>query len=102
MRKAERIIRDKNKKVDTTVNGDAENLVEQHRETEKRLYPLRLNKTTVIYVTKDKRNEAYAVKARSVWGYPNRRNRLSTLFQKRTSPSYTRKKTCRPAEWQRC
>nr|DAV63617.1 MAG TPA: hypothetical protein [Caudoviricetes sp.] len=59
MRKAERIIRDrhsripdKHKKVDPTVNGDVENLAEQHKEVERRLFPLRLSKTTVIYVTK--------------------------------------------------
>jgi len=75
MRKADRIIRDKHtripdkyKKIDTTVNGDVESLAEQHKEVEKRLYPLRLNKTTVIYVTKDKRNEAYAAKARKRMG----------------------------------
>ncbi len=52
MRKADRIIRnrhsripDKYKKIDTTVNGNAEILAEQHKEVEKRLYPLRLNKT---------------------------------------------------------
>ena len=65
MRKADRIIRDRHsripdkyKKIDTTVNGDVE----------RRLFPLRLNKTTVIYVTKDKQNEAYAAKARKRMG----------------------------------
>lgn len=67
MRRADRIIRDRHsripdkyKKIDTTVNGDVESLAEQHKEVERRLFPLRLNKTTVIYVTKDKQNEAYA------------------------------------------
>ena len=61
MRKADRIIRDRHsripdkyKKIDTTVNGDVESLAEQHKEVERRLFPLRLNKTTVIYVTKAK------------------------------------------------
>ena len=75
MRKADRIIRDRHsripdkyKKIDTTVNGNAESLAEQHKEVERRLFPLRLNKTTVIYVTKDKQNEAYAAKARKRMG----------------------------------
>ena len=72
MRRADRIIRDRHsripdkyKKIDTTVNGDVD---EQHKEVERRLFPLRLNKTTVIYVTKDKQNEAYAAKARKRMG----------------------------------
>lgn len=75
MRRADRIIRDRHsripdkyKKIDTTVNGDVESLAEQHKEVERRLFPLRLNKTTVIYVTKDKQNEAYAAKARKRMG----------------------------------
>lgn len=43
MRKAERTIRDRHtripdkyKKIDPTVNGDAENFVEQHKEVERR------------------------------------------------------------------
>lgn len=53
-------ISDRYKKVDTTVNGDAERLVEEHREVEKRLYPLRIDQRTVIYVTKNKCNAQYA------------------------------------------
>lgn len=75
MRRADRIIRDRHsripgkyKKIGTTVNGDIESLAEQHKEVERRLFPLRLNKTTVIYVTKDKQNEAYAAKARKRMG----------------------------------
>lgn len=82
MRKAERAIRDKNtripdkyKKIDTTVNGDAEILVEQHKQAEKQLFPLRLNKTTVIYVTKDKQNEAYAERARKRMGIKSEPNK---------------------------
>lgn len=71
MRKAERVIR-KNKqklseqyrKIDTTVNGDAEMLVEKHREFEKKLYPLRIDKRTVIYVTKDKLTPEYVEMSR--------------------------------------
>lgn len=51
-------------KVDPTLNGDADLLVEQHKEVERKLFPLRLSKNTVIYVTKDKQNEAYAERAR--------------------------------------
>lgn len=71
MRKAERIIRDKHKrlpeqckKVDTSVNGDAELLAEKHKEIEKKLYPLRIDQRTVIYVTKDKLTTEYAEKKR--------------------------------------
>lgn len=59
---------DREKKVDTTINGDAELLVEQHKEVERKLFPLRLSNTTVIYVTKDKQNEAYAAVARKRMG----------------------------------
>lgn len=71
MRKAERIIRDKHrrlpeqcKKVDTSVNGDAEHLAEKHKDVEKKLYPLRIDKRTIIYVTKDKLTLEYAEKKR--------------------------------------
>lgn len=71
MRKAERIIRDKHKrlpeqckKVDTSVNGDAGLLSEKHKEIEKKLYPLRIDKRTIIYVTKDKLTPEYAEKKR--------------------------------------
>ena len=53
-------ISDRYKKIDTTVNGDAERLVKEHREVEKRLYPLRIDQRTVIYVTKNKCNAQYA------------------------------------------
>lgn len=59
---------DREKKADTTINGDAELLVEQHKEVERKLFPLRLSKNTVIYVTKDKQNEAYAERARRRMG----------------------------------
>ena len=58
MRKVDRLkklhapIDDRYKKIDTTVNGDAERLAEMHRETEKGKYPLRIDHRTVIYVTK--------------------------------------------------
>lgn len=61
-------ISDRYKKVDTTVNGDAERLVEEHREIEKRLYPLRIDQRTVIYVTKDKCTKEYAQKRRRQFG----------------------------------
>lgn len=59
MRATEKKLRDRHtrlpeqyKKVDTTVNGDAENLIEERRQLEKNLVPLRLSNTTVIYVTR--------------------------------------------------
>lgn len=61
-------ISDKYKKVDTTINGDAKSLVEEHREIEKRLYPLRIDHRTVIHVTKDKCNPEYAEKKRKQFG----------------------------------
>ena len=71
MRKAERIIKDKHfrqpdkyKKVDTTINGDAEMLAERQKQVEKKLYPLRIDQRTVIYVTKDKLTPEYAEKKR--------------------------------------
>ncbi len=70
MRKVDRLKRmhstidDKYKKIDTTVNGNAEMLVEKHREFEKKLYPLRIDKRTVIYVTKDKLTPEYVEMSR--------------------------------------
>ena len=61
-------ISDRYKKIDTTVNGEAERLVEEHRKVEKKLYPLRLDKKTVIYVTKDKCTKEYAQKRRILFG----------------------------------
>lgn len=72
MRKAEKILRDKNfrmpdkyKKVDTTINGDAKMLAEKQKQVEKKLYPLRIDQRTVIYVTKDKLTPEYAEKKRA-------------------------------------
>lgn len=68
MRKVDRLkklhapIDDKYKKIDTTVNGDAEMLAEMHKEIEKKLYPLRIDHRTIIYVTKDKCTPEYAEK----------------------------------------
>ena len=59
---------DKYKKIDTMVNGDAERLVETQREVEKKLYPLRIDSRTVIYVTKDKCTPEYAAKKRKEFG----------------------------------
>nr|DAE23393.1 MAG TPA: Protein of unknown function (DUF1670) [Myoviridae sp. ctcPl3] len=61
-------ISDKYQKVDTTINGDAKSLAEEHREIEKRLYPLRIDHRTVIYVTKDKCTPEYAEKRRKQFG----------------------------------
>lgn len=47
------------KKVDTSVNGDAEELVRQHREVERKLRPLRIDEKTVILVPERKCNEKY-------------------------------------------
>lgn len=75
MRATEKKLRDRHarlpeqyKKVDTTVNGDVEELIEKRKQYEKSLFPLRLSHTIVIYVTKDKQNEAYAAVARKRMG----------------------------------
>lgn len=66
---------DRYKKVDTSVNGDAARLVKQHREVEKRLYPLRIDRRTVIYVPKHKCNPDYAEE------YRNRHNIAAEALQ---------------------
>lgn len=49
-----------NPKPDTSSNCDGmEEVISKCMNKEKRLYPLRINKTTVIYVTKNKLNERY-------------------------------------------
>lgn len=48
-------------KPDSTVNGSGlDKAIERYRSHEKRLYPLRISRTTVIYVTKNKCNRKYA------------------------------------------
>ena len=51
----------KERKTDTTKNGnDLSGYIERQRKYEERLYPLRINQTTVIYVTKEKQTKEYA------------------------------------------
>ena len=51
----------KERKADTTKNGnDLSGYIERQRKYEERLYPLRINQTTVIYVTKEKQTIEYA------------------------------------------
>ena len=53
------------KKVDLTKNGDkTSQAVAAQKKRERKLFPLRLNSKTVIYVTKDKQNTYYAEKAK--------------------------------------
>ena len=57
------------KKVDLTVNGDkTSQAVAAQKKREQKLFPLRLNSKTVIYVTKDKHNPCYAERARKKMG----------------------------------
>lgn len=57
------------KKVDITVNGDkTSQAVAAQKNREKKLFPLRLNSKTVIYVTRDKQNTYYAEKAKKKMG----------------------------------
>lgn len=51
----------KERKADTTKNGNGlPGYIERQRKYEERLYSLRINQTTVIYVTKDKQTREYA------------------------------------------
>ena len=57
------------KKVDLTVNGDkTSQAVAAQKKREEKLFPLRLNSKTVIYVKKDKQNTYYAEKAKKKMG----------------------------------
>lgn len=57
------------KKADSSKNADnLEEVIQKHMQGQKRLYRLRINKTTVIYVTKKKCNEAYAEEYREKHG----------------------------------
>jgi len=57
------------KKVDLSQNGDkTSQAVAAQKNREKKLFPLRLNSKTVIYVTKDKHNMYYAEKAKKKMG----------------------------------
>ena len=57
------------RKVDLTVNGDkTSQATAAQKKREKKLFPLRLNSKTVIYVTKDKQNTYYAEKAKKKMG----------------------------------
>lgn len=49
------------RKGDNCKNGKKlEECVKAHKERERNLFPLRISRTTVIYVTKDKCNQEYA------------------------------------------
>ena len=57
------------KKVDLTVNGNkTSQAVAAQKNREQKLFPLRLNSKTVIYVTKEKQNTYYAEKAKKKMG----------------------------------
>ena len=57
------------RKVDLTVNGNkTSQAIAAQKKREKKLFPLRLNSKTVIYVTKDKQNSYYAEKAKKKMG----------------------------------
>lgn len=77
MRKTERLkklrqpLPEERKKIDTSINGDAERLIEEQKIVEKHLYPLRIDHRTVIYVPKEKCTLEYAKKKRIQFGaYP--------------------------------
>jgi|GEM_PF-1819784 len=57
------------KKVDLTVNGDkTSQAVAAQKKREEKLFPLRLNSKTVIYVKKENQNTHYAEKAKKKIG----------------------------------
>lgn len=61
LKKRHQVLPEERKKADTSKNSDKlEEVIQKHKQSENRLYPLRINKTTVIFVTKDKQNEGYA------------------------------------------
>lgn len=57
------------KKVDLSVNGDkTSQAVAAQKKREEKLFPLRLNSKTVIYVKKENQNMYYAEKAKKKIG----------------------------------
>ena len=57
------------KKVDLTKNGDkTSHAVAAQKKREKKLFPLRLNSKTVIYVKKENQNTCYAERAKKKMG----------------------------------
>ena len=57
------------KKVDLSQNGDkTSQAVAAQKKREKKLFPLRLNSKTVIYVKKENQNMYYAEKAKKKMG----------------------------------
>lgn len=50
---------EKERKPDIKVNGDAKELMEKQRKAEKKLFPLKINDKTTIYVPKNKCNDNY-------------------------------------------
>lgn len=63
LKKRHQALPEDKKKADTTKNSEnLDEVIERHMKRNKRLYPLRINKTTVIYVTKDKCNQEYRQK----------------------------------------
>ena len=75
MRKADRIIRDRHsripdkyKKIDTTVNGDAESLAEQHKEVERRLSLYALTRPPLFMSQKTNKMKHMQRKHVNGWG----------------------------------
>ena len=64
------------KKVDISVNGDAEELSINHREVERKLRPLRINEKITILITPDKCNDDY----RKLWMKKNKMTWLVVWF----------------------
>lgn len=66
MRKTERLkklrqpLPEERKKIDTSINGDAERLLEEQKIIERDKYPLRIDHRTVIYVSKENCTPEYA------------------------------------------
>ena len=58
--RSKQAIPDNRKKIDTSVNGDAERLMEEQKIFERDKYPLRIDHRTVIYVSKENCTPEYA------------------------------------------
>lgn len=59
LKKLRQPISEERKKVDTSINRDAEHIVETQKIIERKFYPLRTDHQTVIYVTKDNCNAEF-------------------------------------------
>lgn len=66
-------------KIDTSKNGKyMEKHIEEHRKIEKKLFPMKINDKTTIYVTAQHNNEEYKLKWMNAHGYLKKVKYIST------------------------